>query len=143
MRFTFSQSVQGIRFTVHAEGVRASGGSPLTPKAFANFSPGFERSENPGTGPLNFHKPWKGSSQGEPFQGSAPVLFVYPGLSLRSNPGLKLVNAFGVLAYAFGVFGYAFGVFGYAFGVFGYAFGVWLRVRRISRLGRIPNAFGV
>jgi len=70
-------------------------------------------------------------------------LFVYPGLSLRSNPGLKLVNAFGVLAYAFGVFGYAFGVFGYAFGVFGYAFGVWLRVRRISRLGRIPNAFGV
>jgi len=31
-------------------------------------------------------------------------MFRDPGLSLRSNPGLKLANAFGVLANAFGVF---------------------------------------
>jgi len=40
----------------------------ITPKAFANFSPGFERSENPGTLPNDELKPCKGSSQGEPFQ---------------------------------------------------------------------------
>ena len=71
-------------------------------------------------------------------------MFVYPGLSLRSNPGLKLVNAFGVLAYAFGVFGYAFGVFGYAFDVFGYAFGVFgYAFGVLAALGVFVNAFGV
>jgi len=33
-----------------------------------------------------------------------------PGLSLRSNPGLKLANAFSVLANAFGVLANAFSV---------------------------------
>ena len=53
-----------------------------TPKAFANFSPGFERGENPGisTSPSD-----------------QQISFSYPGLSLRSNPGLKLANAFGVI----------------------------------------------
>ena len=82
----------------------------ITPKAFANFSPGFERSENPGTLPNDELKPCKGSSQGEPFQGSALVSLVYPGLSLALQPwagiserlrrnltGLGLANAFGVI----------------------------------------------
>jgi hypothetical protein len=34
----------------------------------------------------------------------------YPGFSLRSNPGLKLANAFGVKWNAFGVKWNAFGV---------------------------------
>jgi len=33
---------------------------------------------------------------GEPFQGSTITDVLIPGLSLRSNPGLKLANAFGV-----------------------------------------------
>ncbi len=42
----------------------------LTPKAFANFSPGFERSENPGiTFSILTTNPEKGSAIGEPFQG--------------------------------------------------------------------------
>ena len=82
----------------------------ITLKAFANFSPGFERSENPGTLPNDELKPCKGSSQGEPFQGSALVSLVYPGLSLALQPwaeiserlrrnltGLGLANAFGVI----------------------------------------------
>src|SRR6185369_7439311 len=44
----------------------------------------------------------------QPFQGLNQISNSYPGLSLRSNPGLKLANAFGVnskpkLANAFGV----------------------------------------
>jgi hypothetical protein len=38
----------------------------------------------------------KGSAVGEPLQGSMHVNVLLPGLSLRSNPGLKLANAFGV-----------------------------------------------
>jgi hypothetical protein len=52
-------------------------------------------------------------------------------LSLRSNPGLKLANAFGVSANAFGVSANAFGVSANAFGVSANAFGV------------SANAFGV
>jgi len=62
----------------------------ITLKAFANFSPGFERSENPGTLPNDELKPCKGSSQGEPFQGSALVLLVYPGLSLALQPWARV-----------------------------------------------------
>jgi len=32
----------------------------------------------------------------EPFQGFKHISIVYPGLSLRSNPGLELANASGV-----------------------------------------------
>ena len=41
----------------------------FTPKAFANFSPGFERSENPGNKIKNNQEPCKGSQIAEPFQG--------------------------------------------------------------------------
>ena len=41
----------------------------LTPKAFANFSPGLERSENPGYTNKKCMNPEKGSALGEPFQG--------------------------------------------------------------------------
>jgi predicted outer membrane lipoprotein len=83
----------------------------LTPKALANSSPGFERSENPGLNPKYRFNPEEGSSCGEPFQGLCLCYCLIPGLSLRSNPGLKLANAFGVihidprlkLANAFGV----------------------------------------
>jgi hypothetical protein len=53
----------------------------LTPKAFANFSPELERSDNPG---LSNKKPLK------LINGHDPRVLV------RSNPGLKLANAFGV-----------------------------------------------
>ncbi len=44
----------------------------------------------------------------KPFQGLMVIYVLIPGLSLHSNPGLKLANAFGVnggqsLANAFGV----------------------------------------
>ena len=67
-----------------------------TPKAFANFSPGLERSDNPGTDTTSLN-PERVRPAGEPFQGLMHFRFAYPGLSLRSNPGLKLANAFSVL----------------------------------------------
>jgi len=33
----------------------------------------------------------------EPLQGLVVFLYINPGFSLRSNPGLKLANAFGVI----------------------------------------------
>jgi hypothetical protein len=70
----------------------------LTPKAFANFSPGFERSENPGIDHLSFQSTLKGFGGWRTLSGLAISLgVVIPGLSLRSNPGLKLANAFGVI----------------------------------------------
>jgi len=46
---------------------KGEGGAPIpldfetsTPKAFANSSPGFERSENPGIQVIKAIKPWKG-----------------------------------------------------------------------------------
>ena len=38
-----------------------------------------------------------GVGAGAPFQGKDGVFFWSPGFSLRSNPGLKLANAFGVI----------------------------------------------
>jgi hypothetical protein len=40
-----------------------------TPKAFANFSPGLERSDNPGLTKNNLIEPCKGSTTAKPFQG--------------------------------------------------------------------------
>jgi len=45
---------------------------------------------------LEKNKPCKGSSRGEPLQGFQLIGVISPGFSLRSNPGLKLANAFGV-----------------------------------------------
>jgi hypothetical protein len=36
----------------------------------------------------------------EPFQGSKYISIIFPGLSLRSNPGLELTNTFGVITRA-------------------------------------------
>jgi hypothetical protein len=69
-----------------------------TPKALANFSPGFERSENPGK-TMNKRKPnnpERVSHVRNPFRVCRKFCYAYPGFSLRSNPGLKLANAFGV-----------------------------------------------
>ena len=67
-----------------------------TPKAFANLSPGFERSENPGTKPRFHSNPERVRQLPNPFRVDAPIFNRIPRLSLRSNPGLKLANAFGV-----------------------------------------------
>jgi len=40
--------------------------------------------------------PEKGSPVAEPFQGFVVFFYAHPGLSLRSNPGLGLANAYGV-----------------------------------------------
>ena len=45
-----------------------------------------------------YYYPEKGLAVGEPFQGCLIWENSIPGFSLRSNPGLKLANAFGVLA---------------------------------------------
>jgi hypothetical protein len=60
----------------------------LTPKAFANFSPGLERCDNPGINVKIFYKPCKGSAIGERFQRLLSILI--------GAPGPKLAKAFGV-----------------------------------------------
>src|SRR5215510_5176121 len=56
---------------------------PQTPKAFANFSPGLERSDNPGSYEKpKARNPEKGSSRGEPFSRVQITRWTtYPGLS--------------------------------------------------------------
>jgi len=70
----------------------------ITPKAFANFSPRLERSDNLGIrsqkGSLN---PERVRQLPNPFRVWSQFKFIFPGLSLRSNPGLELANAFGVI----------------------------------------------
>ena len=61
----------------------------LTPKAFANFSPGFEQRENPGE-PEKKSLTLKGSAVGERFQRSRLISIANPGLSLRSNRGAEI-----------------------------------------------------
>ena len=51
----------------------------LTPKALANFSPGFERSDNPGDSNLSRGNPEKGSLTAEPFQGFMAFLILTQG----------------------------------------------------------------
>src|SRR6185436_4968181 len=67
-----------------------------TPKAFANPSPGFERSENPGIIVEKTSNPERVRLAMNPFRVNIFFLFGYPGFSLSSNPGLGLANAFGV-----------------------------------------------
>jgi hypothetical protein len=76
-----------------------------SPKALANFSPGFEPCENPGLLPKSRFNPERIRRGRNPFRVRMNLVDVIPGLSLRSNPGLRLANAFGVVnANAFGVF---------------------------------------
>ena len=67
-----------------------------TPKAFANFSPGFEHRENPGNN-FKSRSTLKGLGDWRTLSGFKHFDVPIPGLSLRSNPGLKLANAFGVI----------------------------------------------
>ena len=69
----------------------------ITPKAFANFSPELERSDNSGKTTTTIDSTLKGFGARGTLSGfNAPLSYEYPGFSLRSNPGLQLVNAFGV-----------------------------------------------
>jgi len=71
--------------------------SDLTPKAFANSSPGLERSDNPGYEKNKRHT-LKGFVGRRTLSGLVETTWaMIPGLSLRSNPGLELANAFGVI----------------------------------------------
>ena len=70
----------------------------LTPKAFANFSPGFERSENPeGNNSRIFINPERVPSR-MPNAFSVNVFFISLSQGCRYAPtaGLELANAFGV-----------------------------------------------
>jgi hypothetical protein len=70
----------------------------ITPQAFANSSPGLERSDNPGNLPIISVATLKGFASRLTFQGLIVFLICTPGFSLGSNPGLKLANAFGVFS---------------------------------------------
>jgi hypothetical protein len=70
-----------------------------TPKAFANSSPGLERQRQPWEQIIIIQKTLKRvSHKANPFQGCFELRRMIPGFSLRSNPGLKLANAFGVIS---------------------------------------------
>jgi hypothetical protein len=72
--------------------------SPDTPKALANFSPGLARSDNSGIDIQAGRLTLKGFAARRTLSGfNAHLLYAFPWLSLRSNHGLKLANAFGVL----------------------------------------------
>jgi len=82
--------------------------SGLTPKAFANSSPGLERIDNPGITKEKCAQTLKGFANCRTLSGLIAKCREYnPRFSLRSNPGLKLANAFGVnvvrLSNAFGI----------------------------------------
>jgi hypothetical protein len=67
---------------------------PVTPKALANFSPGFERRENPGTRYINGRETLKAfANLPNPFRVYSQIIFLSQGCRWRSNPGLKLANA--------------------------------------------------
>jgi hypothetical protein len=56
-----------------------------------------ERSDNPGIMYIKCAQTLKGFTAGETLSGfNRFFIYRFPGLSLRSNPGLKLANAFGV-----------------------------------------------
>ena len=78
-----------------------------TPKALANASPGLERKRQPWDLKQRLEPTLKalGLCEGNPFRVQRIGGALTPGLSLRSNPGLTLANAFGVRA-----IGNAFGV---------------------------------
>ena len=63
----------------------------------------------------------------KPFQGFSPFIYRIPGLSLRSNPGLELANAFGVWVRPQLELANAFGVWVRPQLELANAFGVWVR----------------
>jgi len=66
-----------------------------TPKALANFSPGFELARTLGS-EIRDGLTLQGFVPEETLSGLSALLCSVPGLSRCSNPGLKLANAFGV-----------------------------------------------
>ena len=69
----------------------------LTPKALANFSPGFEEREPWGTITIKNGETLKGFANLRTLSGLERIcMFDTQGCRWRSNPGLKLANAFGV-----------------------------------------------
>src|SRR2546423_10966585 len=71
--------------------------SNLTPKALANFSPRVGACDNLGiTKSIVLLNPGRDRRLADAFSVLLLFLIGIPGLSLRSNPGLKLANAFGV-----------------------------------------------
>jgi hypothetical protein len=68
----------------------------VTPKALANWSPGFEHRETPGDFTGNSLNPEKGSAVGERFQRSQLSQSRIQGCRYAPTAGLKLANAFGV-----------------------------------------------
>src|SRR5256885_16634462 len=68
-----------------------------TPKALANFSPGLERSDNPGIPIRNKSKTLKAFANSRTLPGfNKTIDFVIPRLSQAPTLGLKLANVFGV-----------------------------------------------
>src|SRR5215212_7291204 len=82
----------------NAEGVgQLSPSRQITPKAFANSAQGSSAARTlGGTKSQNTRNPERVRLKDKPFQGFLVFINLIPGLSLRSNPGLKLANAFGV-----------------------------------------------
>jgi hypothetical protein len=71
----------------------------FTPKGFANFSPELERSDNPGNKRTkHIQNPERVRGERNPFRVERLFQTRFPELSLRSNSGLKLANAFGVIS---------------------------------------------
>jgi hypothetical protein len=63
----------------------------ITPKALANFSPGLERSDNPGDVEQEFcMNPERVRRVANPFTVFVGYVRLPPGLSLRSNPGAQI-----------------------------------------------------
>jgi hypothetical protein len=69
----------------------------LTPKALANFSPRLERSDNLGVNNTIFDQTLKGFEPKQTLSGLIRSFTNTQGCRLRSNPGLKLANAFSVI----------------------------------------------
>jgi hypothetical protein len=73
-----------------------------TPKALANFSPGLERSDNPGLANLKILITLKGFDAGGTLTGFKRILFMRTqGCRFAPTAGLKLANASGVLIVGF------------------------------------------
>ena len=69
-----------------------------TPKAFANVSPGLERATTLGYTLKKKRSTLKGFVADQTLSGFRENCKKHPqGCSLRSNPGLELANAFGVI----------------------------------------------
>ena len=80
-----------------ARRARACDRHPLRRRRSLISAQALERSDNPGISTLKYNLTLKGFANRRTLSGfSRLIVFMNPGFSLRSNPGLKLANAFGV-----------------------------------------------